>query len=188
MRKKLDKDISMIEGIIEWTDYVISDLHRIFGEDKISVVIPAYNEQKRIRKVINAVRKSRADEVIVVDDGSEDRTYDIAKSAGAKVFRHPVNMGKGAAMHTGLKKSRGSIVAFVDGDLESLTPRAVNSLIIPILNDEADFVKSHFNTQKKIHTRSALLYKPLIKHLFNSIGFIHPVSGQIADVGSSLRT
>ncbi len=68
---------------------------------KLVVVIPALNEEQRIAKTIEAVRLY-ADVVVVVDDGSVDRTFAVAKEAGAVVIRHMINCGPGAATQTGL--------------------------------------------------------------------------------------
>ena len=67
---------------------------------KFFVVIPAYNEAPRIGGVINGVRKFTKD-ILVVDDGSEDKTTEMAQKEGVKVLRHRLNLGKGAAMKTG---------------------------------------------------------------------------------------
>lgn len=71
---------------------------------KISIVIPAYNEQKRIGKVLNDIKKFKLP-IIVVDDGSTDNTFSIAKRSGAKVLRRKINLGgsKGAALKTGIE-------------------------------------------------------------------------------------
>lgn len=69
---------------------------------KICILIPGYNEEKTIGQVVSKARKVISD-VIVIDDGSTDNTYQIAKNAGAIVIRHEVNKGKGAALKTGFK-------------------------------------------------------------------------------------
>lgn len=68
----------------------------------ICILLPGYNEEKMIGQVVSKARKVIND-VIVVDDGSTDDTYQIAKSAGAIVIRHEVNKGKGAALKTGFQ-------------------------------------------------------------------------------------
>ena len=67
----------------------------------ISVVIPAYNEESAIGPVVAGVRAAYA-HVVVVDDGSTDRTGAVARAAGAIVLRHPINLGQGAALQTGI--------------------------------------------------------------------------------------
>ncbi|HTN99340.1 MAG TPA: glycosyltransferase [Microthrixaceae bacterium] len=95
------------------------------GECRLSVVIPAYMEEDRIAATIAAIREATAEvdtnggvEVIVVDDGSTDRTSAIAHVAGAdQVLTHPQNRGKGAAVRTGSLAATGKTVAFTDADL-----------------------------------------------------------------------
>lgn len=69
---------------------------------KVCVVIPGYREEKRIGAVVRAVRAHGLD-VVVIDDGSDDRTSDEAAQAGAAVVKHPTNMGKGVAVGSGFK-------------------------------------------------------------------------------------
>ncbi len=87
---------------------------------KIWAVIPAYNEEKNIASIIRKAKK-HVDEVIVVDDGSKDRTKEAAEKANAIVLRHIVNLGKGAALKTGCdfaaKKGAKFIVA-LDADAQ----------------------------------------------------------------------
>ena len=68
---------------------------------RIAVIMPAYNEEKYLPDLINEVKKY-VEDIIVVDDGSYDNTFSIAKSCGVEVLRHEVNRGKGAACRTGL--------------------------------------------------------------------------------------
>jgi glycosyltransferase involved in cell wall biosynthesis len=83
-----------------------------------SIVIPAFNEESRVGgTVLDLMRVFGGEaEVIVVDDGSRDRTGAVARGLGAVVLRHDVNRGKGAAIKTGLGSSRGGVVGFVDAD------------------------------------------------------------------------
>ncbi|MBC7254358.1 MAG: glycosyltransferase family 2 protein [Actinobacteria bacterium] len=88
----------------------------------ISVVIPAYNEEKAIgddlRKIIETLRVETCRwEIIVVEDGSQDRTAEIVSSfPGVKLIRHPYNMGGGRARNTGIMAASGDIVVITDGD------------------------------------------------------------------------
>lgn len=145
---------------------------------KVSLVIPAYNEEKTIRKVIDAGKKARnVNEIIVIDDGSTDKTYDIAISTGVKVIRHAKNKGKGSAIKLGIKKSRGSIICFIDADI-NWKKQKIEMLIDPIIKDEADFVKSSFTRKRGRLTE--LLAKPLINKIFSGMSFSQPLSGQFA--------
>jgi glycosyltransferase involved in cell wall biosynthesis len=85
--------------------------------DKITVVIPAYNEEKTIAEVILGVKKCVPEaEVLVIDDGSTDSTARISEQAGARVISHPLNKGNGAAVKTALRGIAGGLVAVLDGD------------------------------------------------------------------------
>ena len=87
---------------------------------KIFAIIPAYNEEKNIANVINETKKY-VDKVVVVDDGSKDRTEEIAKKSNAIVLRHLVNLGKGAALKTGCDyavKNKAGIIIAVDADAQ----------------------------------------------------------------------
>ncbi|GAG57995.1 unnamed protein product [marine sediment metagenome] len=68
--------------------------------NKIAIIIPAYNEEKYIEETVKRCLEVLPD-VVVIDDGSKDLTYSIAKKAGASVLRHKVNKGKGVALRTG---------------------------------------------------------------------------------------
>lgn len=83
----------------------------------VTIVIPAYNEEASIRSVLDGLRdwRERA-EIIVVDDGSADRTAEIAKSAGVRVIRHSINKGYGAALKSGIRAASGEIVVMMDAD------------------------------------------------------------------------
>lgn len=86
----------------------------------LSVVIPAYNEESRLPTTLETLRgylSGREHEVVVVDDGSSDRTAEVAERFGCRVVRHPRNLGKGAAVKSGVLASRGNPVLVTDADL-----------------------------------------------------------------------
>lgn len=87
--------------------------------NKISVVVPCYNSEKVIGTCVKSVLLQNPNEIIVVDDGSTDRTATIAKSLGAKVIKHKTNLGIAAARNTGVQAAKGDIVLFVDSDCEA---------------------------------------------------------------------
>lgn len=104
------------------------------------IVIPAYEEEMTIGSVLEGLNKEGYDRVIVVDDGSEDRTAEISRSKGAKVVSHKDNQGLGAAIRTGLKeaRSRGAeVVVTFDADGQH-DPKEIDRLIEKL--DGADFV------------------------------------------------
>ncbi|MFA6050810.1 MAG: glycosyltransferase family 2 protein [Candidatus Paceibacterota bacterium] len=114
---------------------------------KISIIIPAYNEEKTLEKIVERVLaapvKNLSKEIIIVDDASTDKTSSIMKALaeryGIKVIRHEVNQGKGAAVRNGIKASTGDIVLIQDADLE-YDPKEYEILLAPILEDGADVV------------------------------------------------
>lgn len=84
---------------------------------KISIIIPAYNEVQTIATIVNKLKSDHPDfEIIVVDDGSTDGTDRLAEEAGAIVFRHPHNIGNGAAVKTGIRAAQGETLLFMDAD------------------------------------------------------------------------
>ena len=111
---------------------------------KISVIIPSFNEEKTILEIIKKVKDQKVfdlkKEVIVVDDGSMDNSYNLLRQIdGIILLRHEKNMGKGFAIRTGLKKASGDVVIIQDADLE-LSPEDYPSLIEPILKHGAQVV------------------------------------------------
>ncbi len=111
---------------------------------KLSIVIPAYNEERTVRAVIERVRKvnigALEKEIIVVDDCSTDDTAAITENVrGVVLVRQPVNRGKGAAVRAGFAKATGDIVLIQDADLE-YDPSDYPALLAPLTNGRADVV------------------------------------------------
>lgn len=108
---------------------------------KISCVIPAWNEAKNINAVVSRVRPL-VNEVIVIDDCSQDETSVLAAAAGALVFRHPINRGQGAALETGNRYALANgadIIVHFDGDGQFLAEE-IADMTEPIRTGRADIV------------------------------------------------
>ena len=111
----------------------------------LSVVMPVYNEAATIQKIVETVlAQPIVAELIVVDDGSNDRTADVltglqSSNARLVVQRHERNRGKGAAVRTGFEKANSSVVVIQDADLE-YDPSEYPKLLQPILDGRADVV------------------------------------------------
>ena len=119
---------------------------------KIIAGIPAYNEERFISEIVRKTSRF-VDEVIVVDDGSTDRTVQVAEAAGATVIRHNVNRGAGAATETCFKEARkrgADVLVTLDGDGQH-NPAEINDVAGPALSGEADlvigsrFIENHNN-------------------------------------------
>lgn len=113
---------------------------------RVVVVIPALNEEATVGAVVRAIPREMpgavVSHVVVVDDGSTDRTVEVASAAGAEVVRHPRNLGSGAAFATGRFRAvelGADIICHIDADGQ-FDPADIPALLGPILRGEADFV------------------------------------------------
>jgi len=147
--------------------------------NKISVLIPALNEEKNIAKVISCIKNINiVDEIIVIDNNSTDKTGMIAKSLGVKTILCE-KRGKGYGMEFGIKHASNDIIVFVDGDICNYSEDFINKLVEPILNRNCEFVKSNFTRDGGRVTE--LVAKPLLQLLFPELSkYEQPLSGIIA--------
>lgn len=112
---------------------------------RTSAIIPAYNEEDTLGGVLLALVDSpEIDEIIVVSDGSEDNTAQVARTLGARVVELPYNGGKGAAIQAGVEVCKGDVVLLLDADLIGLKQRHVHQLLEPVITGNADMTVGIF--------------------------------------------
>jgi glucosyl-3-phosphoglycerate synthase len=169
---------------------------------KISLVIPTYNEELTIYKIISILKSklmikyNLIDEIVVVDSGSHDKTMEFAKKAGATVYsdtkilkRKGNYRGKGENLWKALFVTSGDIICWIDGDIKNIHPRFVYGLVGPLLtNKKLIYVKPFYKRPIKIGEKleslgggrvTEILIRPLFNMYFPRItGFIQPLSGE----------
>jgi glycosyltransferase involved in cell wall biosynthesis len=140
----------------------------------LSIIIPVFNEEKTISELIRKVKNvdlselEITKELIVVDDGSTDRTKKVLSGIdGITVYSHKTNLGKGAGIKTGIKKAKGDIIIIQDADLE-YNPNEYKKLILPIVKGKTKVVfgsrflgdlqrRRNINFLKRVHTGQYIL-------------------------------
>ena len=112
------------------------------SQKKTFIVIPAYHESTVIEEVIGGIRDAGYENIVIVDDGSTDNTFEKAKSTGVTVLRHKLNRGKGAATKTGIEAAKllgADIIVTMDGDGQH-DPSDIKKLTLPIEESHCDVV------------------------------------------------
>ena len=129
---------------------------------KVAAVIPAFNEEKSVKNVVQVVRKVKEiEEILVVDDGSTDHTALRAKEAGAEVLSLGSNQGKGEAMQRGVEEVGAEIIVFLDADILGLQPVQITKLLTPVLQGQYQMVTGTLERGKHIDRFNHHLEAPL---------------------------
>ncbi len=144
----------------------------------ISVIVSVFNEEKTIKNIILSLLDiSIIDEIIVVNDGSTDRTPMILENLKRKsniiILNNILNRGKGYAMYRGVKNAKEELLVFIDADISNLKSEHIESLTLPVKNGEADMVlgqPSETMINKKVNP-----FKPLTGQRSLKKSDIHPV-------------
>jgi glucosyl-3-phosphoglycerate synthase len=185
----------------QWTAL---QLLRAKGDNTLSVVIPAHDEETTVGAIVSTIRHflvdqvPLVDEVIVVDSRSTDDTALVAAAAGARVVSQdqmtrglPRMAGKGDALWSGLAAASGDVVAFVDADLREFSPHFITGLVGPLLTDPSvAFVKGFYH-RPLIGTSGVeqdgggrvteLMARPMLNLFWPELaGFIQPLAGEYA--------
>lgn len=191
-------------------DWPVSTLLELKGETRISVVLPARDEQDTVGAIVSAIRRELTplvDEIVVIDSRSIDDTAAVAAAAGAKVFsqdsilpRLPSLSGKGEALWKSLAVTTGDLLVFVDADLLNFSSSFVTGLLGPLLSDPTvSYVKAcydrPYNGSESDSEAFAgggrvteLVARPLINmHWPELAGVIQPLSGEYAGRRSLLE-
>jgi|SRR5436305_2761577 len=109
------------------------------GDLRVAAIVPAFNEEATLTEVLSVLKATPAvDEILVVSDGSTDRTVEIARALGLRTIHLRENQGKGRAMAIGVAHTDAPILLFVDGDILNLTVDLLERLVEPVLSDRSD--------------------------------------------------
>jgi len=193
------------------TQWTPGQLARAKKGIRVSVVIPARNEEATVGAIVATIRRHLAenvplvDEIVVVDSRSTDSTALVARAAGARVVHQddvtrglPRMEGKGDALWAGLAASTGDVVAFVDGDLRDFSPHFVTGLLGPLLTDPSvEFVKGFYHRplvgNAGIETDGGgrvteIAARPLINLFWPDLaGVVQPLAGEYAGRRRTLK-
>ncbi|MET7422229.1 glucosyl-3-phosphoglycerate synthase [Dactylosporangium sp. NPDC005555] len=188
-----------------WRDWTLADLQRRKGGTRISVVLPALDEEPTVGEIVTGVRTLMplVDEVIVVDSGSVDRTAEVARQAGATVHHRDDILpgtgsrpGKGEVLWKALAVTSGDILVYVDADLTDFQPHFVTGLLGPLLEDPATLMVKAFYDRPLLDVSASgggrvteLAARPLLNAYFPELaGVVQPLAGEYAARRSLLES
>ncbi|MFH9723159.1 glucosyl-3-phosphoglycerate synthase [Streptomyces sp. NPDC017254] len=208
----------MLEEVERWLDrrsWSVTDrpLERILAakrSTRVSVVLPALNEEATVGDIVTVIRRELmseavplVDELVVIDSGSTDRTAEVSAAAGARVVardailpRIPAVPGKGEVLWRSLMVTSGDIICFVDADLRDFSADFVTGIVGPLLTEpDVDFVKAMYDrpfgpefngltggkTAGQGGRVTELVARPLLNlHWPQLAGFVQPLGGEYA--------
>ncbi|MCW6010680.1 glucosyl-3-phosphoglycerate synthase [Micromonospora sp. CPCC 205371] len=186
------------------TQWTPRQLLRAKARSRVSVVIPARNEEETVGEIVATIHGKLVreiplvDEIVVVDSRSSDGTAAVARAAGARVVDQdemtrglPRMEGKGDALWAGLAAARGDVIAFVDADLRNFRPHFVTGLVGPLLTDASvAFVKGFYHRpldgaagyERDGGGRvTELMARPLLNLFWPELsGIVQPLAGEYA--------
>jgi glucosyl-3-phosphoglycerate synthase len=184
-----------------WTlsreQFDLSKVTMLKSKTSVAVVIPAKNEADTIGAVLEAVRHHEdfVDELVVVDDHSNDDTAIVAQHHGAKVLHLEGRGGKGAAMKAGISATSSELVVFLDADVLNTTTEFVPRLVQPLLERrDIELVKGYY--ERPLHNMptgggrvNELAARPILALLYPGLGEIRqPLAGETASRRSALES
>jgi len=156
------------------------------GSKKVVAIFPAKNEESTIENAVMMAKQSQyKPEVIVVDAYSTDKTFDMAKKAGAFVIQPEVQMhpGKGLAMKTGLAKAlsrSADVMLFLDADIRNLTSEWVDKLVKVVLDGRCDMSRGFYLRHPRDGAVTKLVARPMLSVFFPELAhFEQPLSGEV---------
>ncbi|WP_108063468.1 glycosyltransferase [Poseidonibacter lekithochrous] len=146
--------------------------------ERISIVIPALNEEKTIINVINELKKSEyISEIIVVDNNSSDNTAKLSKENSAKVI-FCKEIGYGYALKKGILEAKNRLVFKIDADIKNVDYKWIELLYKNMVNEQSSLVKTYWENEKDPMPVTNLVAKPLLKYHYSSLSDIKmPISG-----------
>jgi glucosyl-3-phosphoglycerate synthase len=157
------------------------------SEKRVTLILPAKNEESTIRRNIEVARQSKYNPEIIVTDGfSVDKTAKIAEELGVEVIlpKKRIFPGKGIGMVTGLKRAisdHPDIILFLDSDIRNLTVEWIDKLIDPIIEGGYDMTRGQYQRSKRDAPVTKLVARPLLRVFFPELShFEQPLSGEVA--------
>jgi glycosyltransferase involved in cell wall biosynthesis len=137
----------------------------LIDRSSVSVVIPAFNEELGIQAVVAGIASSGEwREILVVDDGSTDKTAAVARMSGARVVTHPYNKGNGAAVKTGIREALGDIILLMDADGQH-DPSDIDRILAALETHDMSVGARSMRDQPKVRALGNIIFRALASWL-----------------------